>query len=175
MLKKSQYIITVFILYSLIGWNKFQEHESQTWTSGTRSIWTHTNKPPHDKTNKMACAPSEDSNQPGHLPSLIRVFAVRMKKAWVLSYPLSPQWRLWVDAQADLSLRWAHSNFVGFVMSRLKCLRRPAVYAFDLITWTIKIRKCCNYPKIQTMYRKNCTPGHLLESSPFFIRWVGIY
>ena len=29
------------------------------------------NEPPHDKTNKMACAPSEDSDQPGHLPSLI--------------------------------------------------------------------------------------------------------
>ena len=28
---------------------------------------------PHDKTNKMACAPSEDSDQPGHLPSLIRL------------------------------------------------------------------------------------------------------
>ena len=39
---------------------------------------------PHDKTNKMACAPSEESDQPGHPPSLIRVFAVRMKKAWVL-------------------------------------------------------------------------------------------
>ena len=38
-------------------------------------------EPPHDKTNKMACTPSEDSDQPGHLPSLIRVFAVRMKKA----------------------------------------------------------------------------------------------
>ena len=37
----------------------------------------------------MACARSEDSDQPGHPPSLIRVFAVRMKKAWVLSYPLS--------------------------------------------------------------------------------------
>ena len=35
------------------------------------------------------CAPSEDSDQPGHPPSLIRFFAVRMKKAWVLSYPLS--------------------------------------------------------------------------------------
>ena len=29
-----------------------------------------------DKTNKIACAPSEDSDQPGHLPSQIRVFAV---------------------------------------------------------------------------------------------------
>ena len=31
-------------------------------------------EPPHDKTNKMACAPSEDSDQPGHPPSLIRAF-----------------------------------------------------------------------------------------------------
>ena len=28
-------------------------------------------EPPHDKTNKMACAPSEDSDQPGHPPNLI--------------------------------------------------------------------------------------------------------
>ena len=31
-----------------------------------------THEPPHDKTNKMACAPSEDSDQLGHPPSLIR-------------------------------------------------------------------------------------------------------
>ena len=35
------------------------------------------NEPPHDKTNKLPCVPSEDSDQPGHPPSLIRVFAVR--------------------------------------------------------------------------------------------------
>ena len=51
-------------------------------------------EPAHDKTYKMACAPSEDSDQPGRPPSLIRVFAVRMKKAWVLSYPLGAQRRL---------------------------------------------------------------------------------
>ena len=34
-------------------------------------------EPQHDKTIKMICVPSEDSDQPGHLPSLIRVFAVR--------------------------------------------------------------------------------------------------
>ena len=68
------------------------------------------------------CAPSEDSGQPGHPPSLIRVFAVRMKKPLALSYSLSAQWRLWSDwagAEADLSLRWAHTHYVGFVMSRL--------------------------------------------------------
>ena len=33
------------------------------------------NEPPHDKTNKMTCALLVDSNQLGHPPSLIRVFA----------------------------------------------------------------------------------------------------
>ena len=45
-------------------------------------------------------------------PSLIRVCTVHMK-AWVLSYPLSAQ------QDSDLSLCWAHSHFVGFVMTRL--------------------------------------------------------
>ena len=45
------------------------------------------------QTQQNDCAPSEDSDQPGHPPSLIRVIAVRMKKAWVLSYPLSAQRR----------------------------------------------------------------------------------
>ena len=78
------------------------------------------NEPRHDKTNKMSVRPVKTQ-----ISRPVRsVFAVRMKKAWVLSYPLSAQRRLWsdwADAQADLSLRWAHSHFVGFVMSRLKC------------------------------------------------------
>ena len=57
------------------------------------------------------CAPSEDSDQPGHL---IRVFAVRMKKAWVLSYPLSAQRRLirlsgcpgWSESSLGAQSRW---------------------------------------------------------------------
>ena len=76
-----------------------------------------TYEPRHDKTNNVSCAPSETSDQPGHPPNLIRVFAVRMKKTLVLSYPLSSQRRLWsdwADAQADLSLRWAHRSFCWF-------------------------------------------------------------
>ena len=37
------------------------------------------NEPPH-KTDKMTCTPSDDSAEPGHRPSLIRVIAVRRKK-----------------------------------------------------------------------------------------------
>ena len=42
----------------------------------------------HYKNNKMTYAPSEDSDQPGHPPSLISP-AVRTKKPLVLSYPVS--------------------------------------------------------------------------------------
>ena len=92
----------------------------------------------HDKTNKMTRAPSEDSDQPGHPPSLIRVFSVRMKKAWVLSYPISAQQRLWSD-WSSLFTQWVakdpsfvHADskdsdqtgrtchFVGFVTRWLK-------------------------------------------------------
>ena len=31
----------------------------------------------------------------------------------------SKDWSDWANAQADLSLRWAHSHFVGFVMTHL--------------------------------------------------------
>ena len=68
-------------------------------------------EPRHDKTNKLTCTPSEDSDQPGHPPSLIRAFAVRMTKPWALIYPLSIQKRLWsdwADAQADLNRQWEH-------------------------------------------------------------------
>ena len=37
-------------------------------------VWGRINEPPDDKTN---CAPNEYSDQPGHPPSLVRVFAVR--------------------------------------------------------------------------------------------------
>ena len=50
-------------------------------------------EPPYDKTNKVAVRPA-NSDQPGHPPSLIRVFNVRMKKGWILSYPLNTQRRL---------------------------------------------------------------------------------
>ena len=50
------------------------------------SLW---NEPKHDKNNKITCAPSIDSDQPGHLPNVIKVFAVHLKKVWVLNYSYS--------------------------------------------------------------------------------------
>ena len=115
------------------------------------------------------CAPSEDSDQPGHTPSLIRVFAVHMKKAWVLSYPLSAHQRLWSDwagAQAALSLRWAHSHIVGFVRSWLKSVQltvfptflcqKTSLYWPDVLSSLfLGLHSCETRPRIWTVITVN--------------------
>ena len=113
----------------------------------SRSIESHLalslNEPLHDKTNKMACAPSADSDQPGHPPSLIRVFAVRMKNAWVLSYTLSVKRRLWsdwADAQPDLSLRWAHMPLCWFCHEAAQ-ISFPLQQVFKFWWWKIRRKK----------------------------------
>ena len=68
-------------------------------------------EPPRDKTNKMTCAPSEISVQPGHRPSLCA--------QWVAKGPRflhadTEDWSDWADAQADLSLHWSHISFCWF-------------------------------------------------------------
>ena len=62
-------------------------------------------EPPRDKTNKVACAPSEDLDQRGNPPSLNGVFACAQ---WVAKAPSflhadGNLWSGWADAQADLS------------------------------------------------------------------------
>ena len=99
----SSYIIT-----SLSSFEPIENGVFNIDSSSIISLWTicslysqpFINEPPNDKTNKTACAPA--------------------KTKISLTYPLSAQRRLWSDAQADLSLRWAHSHFVGFIMRRLK-------------------------------------------------------
>ena len=71
------------------------------------------NEPWHNKTNKMSVRPAKTRISLG----IHSVWSVFTKKAWVFSYPLSAQRRLWLDwadAQADLSLRWAHMPFWWF-------------------------------------------------------------
>ena len=85
-----------------------------------------TYQPPYDKTNKDQlngrCAQRRPRSALASA-SLNRVFAVCMKNAWssATHQAHSGDWSEWADAQADLSLRWAHTHFVGFVMSWLIC------------------------------------------------------
>ena len=79
-------------------------------------------EPQHDKTNKMVYASSEDSDQLGQQPSLIRVFAVHSVGSSGPSVSSLGQWRLqsdWADAQAHRSHAWRTGHFVGYVMQRL--------------------------------------------------------
>ena len=99
----------------------FLETESQTLsrTAWENSIWAAL-----WQNQQSECAPSEDSDQSGHLPSLIRAFAVHMKKAWTLSYPLSAS--EYSDQTGQMPrLIWVFAgrtyHFVGFVMRRLIC------------------------------------------------------
>ena len=100
------------------------------------SILSHCTK----NTNKMTCAPSEDSDQPRHPPSLIIVFAVRFIGSQGPSPSSGEQRRLWSDwedAQADLSPRWRTGHFVGFVVFWLNLCVRTAKAVDDmfLTTW----------------------------------------
>ena len=85
------------------------------------------------------CVPSEDSDQPWHPPSLIRVFAVRMKKAWVLSYPLSAQRRLWLWKRCP---GWSESllgapSFCWFChkTAQIRNLRETTYTQYNLMVW----------------------------------------
>ena len=139
----------------------------------SRSIESHLalswNEPPHDKTNKMACAPSADSDQPGHPPSLIRVFAVRMKNAWALSYPLSGKRRLWsdwVDAQPDLSLRWTHMPLCWFCHEAAQ-ISFPLQPVFK--SWWWKIRRKKKKKKKRWIWEKlQVVCVHVYQRSCFF-------
>ena len=88
---------------------------------------------------KIKATPSKDTDQPGHPPSVIRVFTVRMKKAWVLSYPLSAS-KDWSNWSRMPRLIWVFAgrtgHFVGSVVRRLTCSvshgRHPQFCCFTL-------------------------------------------
>ena len=83
-------------------------------------------EPPRDKTNKVSVRPPKTQINLGIRP----VWSESSLSAWRKLGPLathwahSEDWSEWADAQADLSLRWAHSHIVGFVTRRL-------IYAFN--------------------------------------------
>ena len=79
---------------------------SLNFNSESTAIWAAS----WQKTTKWQVCPAKTQISLGTRP-VWSVFAVRMMKPWVLSYPLSAQRRLWSD--------WAHSHFVCFVMRRL--------------------------------------------------------
>ena len=82
-------LLVIILLVNLdrhhLVWNRLKTEINQ-W--GRLRLRNRIFEPPHDKTNKMACSPSEDSTQSDqslHCPH---------EEALVLSYPMSAQLRL---------------------------------------------------------------------------------
>ena len=87
-------------------------------------MWGRQNEPRHDKTNKMSV----------HLAKTQISLDIRpdwpgssLCTKWVANDPSflhadSEDWSDWADTQADPSLRWAYSHFVGFDMRRPKSI-----------------------------------------------------
>ena len=76
-------------------------------------------EPRHDKTNKMSVCPAKTKISLGIRPDWSESSLCAEWVAEDLSFlhADNKDWSDWADAQADLSLCWAHSHFVGFVMS----------------------------------------------------------
>ena len=79
-------------------------------------------EPRHDKTNKVSVRPAKTQISLGIHPvwSESSLCAQWVAKDPSFLHADGEDWSDWADAQTDLSLRWAHTHFVGFVMSRLK-------------------------------------------------------
>ena len=78
-------------------------------------------EPEQDKTNRMTCAPSKESDQPGTLPSLIRVSAVRLKKVGFLvthkQHSEHSEQTCWMSRLIRV-FTGGTGHFVGFVILR---------------------------------------------------------
>ena len=107
-------------------------------------------EPRHDKTNKLDCVPSGDSDQPGDPPCLIRGFTVHMKKAWVLTYPLSALRRLWsdwadamVEKVSEFCCKVATNLVKRFQPVRLLCRRQFLDVLQEVLSFWMSFKRCC--------------------------------
>ena len=98
-------------------------------------------EPPHDKTNKMTVRPVKTQISLGIHPvwSVFTVCSMGSKGPRDSSCGQQKLWSDSANSQADLSLCWAQSHSVGFVMRRLS-------YLFIIIKCPLFIRWHCIFP-----------------------------
>ena len=113
----------------------------------------------YDKTNKMACAPSEDSDQPGHPPSLIK----SLLSAWKKLGSLATHWAHSKDSDQTgwmprlirvFAGRTCH--FVGFVMREaMECWSCRALFTRAL--YSISSLSCSVSQRVNNQIRHHRT------------------
>ena len=94
-----------------------------------------TDEPWHDKTNRMSVHTAKTQISLGVHPvwSEYSLSAWRNLGSLAIHWAHSKDWSDWADAQADLSLCWAHTHSVGFVMSWLRFFLTDTKYKFRRI------------------------------------------
>ena len=136
-------------------------------------------EPPHDKTNNVAVRLAKTQISLGIRPvwSQSSLCAQWVAKDSYFKLPSCGQRRLWsdwADAQADLSLRWAHSHFVGFVTMRL-ILSFIAVHSGEQL-WPMGLK--LSFRKIfsfaERMNGKTCCASSLKNIASFCLWKVKI-
>ena len=87
-------------------------------------------EPPHDKSDEMTCAPSEDSDQLGHPP----VWSESSLSAWRNIWALTTCWVHSEDSDQTgwmPRLIWVFTgltcHFIGFILRRLNYLQIPTL------------------------------------------------
>ena len=134
-------------------------------------------EPPHDKTNKMTFAPSEDSDQPGHPPSLISVFTCAH---WVAKVAM------FVHAESEGSDQTgrAHMSFCWFCREvalllwvwTVKALARLFAYVISKYLFLMAdsyALKQGNF-SVQSLPQHSCTYIHVVEKQEFFQRTITV-
>ena len=134
---KQSYLFLIFKLSSLPVEVRVYEIWAATWQN-----------------QQNECAPSEEADQ-----SLLCTQWVIKDQRFL--HANSQDWSDWADAQADPSLHWAHSHFVGFVMSRLTYI---CCQLNNEMCWHI-----CRYNKdsVRPHKKMSCFRKHE------FFSWVG--
>ena len=90
------------------------------------------------KWNRAQKMTMEDSDQPEHLPSLIRDFTVCLKKVWdylATHKAHCEDWSGWINAQANLSLCWVSQVILLFRGAQTQNLFELSICICYFITW----------------------------------------
>ena len=100
-----------------------------------------------DKTHKMGCAPSEDSDQPRHPPSLISSISAWKLGLLTTHWAHSIDWSDWADARPDSS---ESSLDVHVILLVLSCAGSNQVnvklsHWINVITFVYKVKRKQNY------------------------------
>ena len=108
-------------------------------------------EPQHDKTNKMSVRPTKTQISLGICPVWSESSLSAWRKLGTLAthWAHSEDWSDWANAQADLSLCWAHTYFCWFC--HVVAHMQVAAYCTWLLTWQAVSHSfwgygwCCKY------------------------------